>query len=50
LKQLISSKDKELLEIKAKEYDKVDVIKAQAESEGKIKFLNNENERLNSKV
>ena len=36
--------------IKAHEYDKVDIIKAQAESEGKIKFLTEETDRLKSQV
>lgn len=32
--------------IKASEYDKVDVFKQLAESEGKQKFLTSENERM----
>ena len=36
--------------MKAHEYDKVDIIKQQAESEGKIKFLSEENDRLKCQV
>ena len=43
---MIVQKEKELLEIKAKEYDKVDVIKVMAELEAKCKVLTDENEKL----
>ena len=50
LKQIVTEKDREIMTIKAHEYDKVDIIKAQAESEGKIKFLSEETDRLKSQV
>lgn len=44
-KQIIIQKDKEILSVKAKEYDKVDIIKKVAELEGRIKALTHENEK-----
>ena len=46
----ISEKDKELMSIKANEYDKVDVIKQLAEVEGKQTFLANDNDRLKDRL
>lgn len=38
--------DKQLIMIKAKEYDKVDLLKRVAELESKLKFLQVDNETL----
>lgn len=46
----MAKKDKELLTIKAGEFDKVDVIKSLAEAEGKQNYLASENERLKEQV
>ena len=46
LRGLVAKKDKELMMIKAGEFDKVDVIKQLAEAEGKQNYLGQENERL----
>jgi hypothetical protein len=50
LQLLVSQKDKELMTIKAAEYDKVDVIKQLADVDGKNKFMRQDNERLMNKV
>ena len=46
LKEIVMSKDKEIMQIKAHEYDKVDIIKELAAFEGKNKSLTEENDRL----
>ena len=45
-KQIIVQKDKELLEVKAKEYDNVDVHKKTAELEAQCKVLADEKDKL----
>lgn len=45
LKQVVIAKDKEIMAIKAHEYDKVDMIKALAESEAKNKVIGEELDR-----
>ena len=45
MKGVVAEKDKEVLAVKAQEYDKVDIIKKLTEAESRIKFLEEDKER-----
>lgn len=50
LRKIYEELDKQMTLFKAKEYDKVDVLKKSAELEARLKYLSADNESLHSQV